>query len=573
MNEMKESKNCPRTPDASEGASRTKAQVPLPPDESSAAAAAATSAPTAPAPAAATGAPTMPAPAAAADAPTTPAAPAPLPALPLAERFERFAAISLAFGLFYTFCFYKNPHSVTWPLFTAVGYWLLCTLFKELGTPIKKDSLFLVGAAFLVSLSMPMTASGILHAFNRLALFLLLAIFLIHQLCEDRLWNIGKYMTAIAAYTCRTVGSFPLPFRHAAKYSASENSGKWRNLLLAAAGFCASIPLLCLLLLLLGNADAIFDDLLTRLFQDFLNLRTIFGVAFQILASAVLFYCVLCSRYANAVSGEIKNRRTRNPLIAMSFLSAITVFYLLFCSIQVYYLFLRQGTLPESMTYAQYARQGFFQLVFVILVNLVLVLGCLKYFKSSRGLKLMLAVISGCTCIMIASAAYRMVLYVSCYRLTFLRLLVLWFLAMTAALMPGVFRLIFKETFPLFRYCVAIVSVFYICFALARPDSIIARYNLSSPESMNEKDFRYLNQLSLDAAPMLAEYLPDEVIVWNGMQSRDRFLSGFCHSKTIYELTDPDSAVLPLRRYNFSVSEAIKLQEAADSRLTSRSSP
>ena len=518
---MNESKNCPQTLDASEGASRAEA-------------------------------------------------PAPLPALPLAERFERFAAISLAFGLFYTFCFYKNPHSVTWPLFTAVGYWLLCTLFKELGTPIKKDSLFLMGAAFLVSLSMSMTASGILHTFNRLALFLLLAIFLIHQLCEDRLWNIGKYTAAIAAYTCRTVGSFPLPFCHAAKYSASENSGKWRNLLLSAAGFCASIPLLCLLLLFLGNADAIFNDLLTRLFRDFLNLRTIFGVAFQILAAAVLFYCVLCSRYTNAVSGEIKNRRTRNPLIAMSFLSAIALFYLLFCAIQIFYLFLRQGTLPESMTNAQYARQGFFQLVFVILVNLVLVLCCLKYFKSSRGLKLMLAVISGCTCIMIASAAYRMVLYVSCYRLTFLRLLVLWFLAMTAVLMPGVFRLIFKEVFPLFRYCVAIVSVFYICFALARPDFIIARYNLTRPDSPDAGDFSYLYRLSADAVPALEAYLPDEIIVLDGTQSRDEYLSGFCQAKTADETarTSSSTALSP-RRYNFSFAKALKIKEAADSRLAS----
>ena len=36
------------------------------------------------------------------------------------------------------------------------------------------------------------------------------------------------------------------------------------------------------------------------------------------------------------------------------------------------------------MTYAGYARQGFFQLLFVALLNLVMVLLCLKYFRRSK---------------------------------------------------------------------------------------------------------------------------------------------------------------------------------------------
>lgn len=50
---------------------------------------------------------------------------------------------------------------------------------------------------------------------------------------------------------------------------------------------------------------------------------------------------------------------------------AMGIFYT-FCIIQIYYLFLHQGSLPESMTYAQYAHQGFYQLVFVIFINLAL---------------------------------------------------------------------------------------------------------------------------------------------------------------------------------------------------------
>lgn len=129
------------------------------------------------------------------------------------------------------------------------------------------------------------------------------------------------------------------------------------------------------------------------------------------------------------------------------------------------------------MTYSQYARQGFFQLLFVAVLNLVMVLMCLKYFREHVLLNGFLLLVSLCTYVMLASAAYRMVLYVQQYQLTFLRILVLWFLAMLFVLMAGVVILIFNHEFPLFRFCLAVVSSFYLVFAWMRPDYITARYN------------------------------------------------------------------------------------------------
>lgn len=484
------------------------------------------------------------------------------PASPFVYLFEKLAAVSLVFGLFYAFCFYKNPASITWPFFTTASYGLLCFLFDRLGVKPKKDSFFLIGIAVLLSVSMCMTDSGILHHFNRLALFLLLAVFLIHQFYEDLSWNIGKYMTAIVQYTFQILESLLLPFRHAAQYAAMGNSRRGRNLLIVIAGLCTSAPFVMILLILLGKADAVFAAMILRLFRDLLSFGTVLGVLFQAAVAAILFYCILCGRYRKSLSEEMKDRRTGNPLIAVSFLSVIVLFYLLFCAIQIFYLFLRQGSLPESMTYAEYARQGFFQLVFVVFFNLVLVLNCLKFFRPSRILRLTLTVISGCTCIMIASAAYRMILYVSCYHLTFLRLLVLWFLAMVAVLMAGVFCLIFKESFPLFRYCVLVISIFYTGFALARPDAVIAKYNLTAGSSLNYQDLKYLYSLSADAAPALEKYLPDTEAVREFSGSRDDYLLNFCAGKlnNNREIWSEETfTALSPRKYNFSLAKAIKI--------------
>ena len=109
-------------------------------------------------------------------------------------------------------------------------------------------------------------------------------------------------------------------------------------------------------------------------------------------------------------------------------------------------------SLPEGVTYSSYARQGFFQLLFVAVMNLVMVLMNLKFFKRSRFLNGVLTVICGCTYVMIASAAYRMALYVGEYHLTYLRVLVLWFLLLLACMMAGVVILIYRNRFPLFGW-------------------------------------------------------------------------------------------------------------------------
>ncbi|WP_353960240.1 DUF4153 domain-containing protein, partial [Klebsiella pneumoniae] len=64
---------------------------------------------------------------------------------------------------------------------------------------------------------------------------------------------------------------------------------------------------------------------------------------------------------------------------------------------QVIYLFGGLGTLPENYTYASYAREGFFQLVFVCILNLSMVLICKKYFRDNRILKVILTFICSCT--------------------------------------------------------------------------------------------------------------------------------------------------------------------------------
>lgn len=184
--------------------------------------------------------------------------------------------------------------------------------------------------------------------------------------------------------------------------------------------------------------------------------------------------------------------------------------YLVFSVIQILYLFMGNLELPGDYTYAEYARQGFFQLLFVCLINLILVLICLCYFRVNKALKAMLTLITGCTFIMIVSSWLRMQMYIRAYQLSYLRLLTLWMLAVLFLVMSGILIYIFREKFPLFRYSMVVVTVLFLLLAYAHPDRVIATYNLNedflaTEETRNNIDIYYLHSLSVDALPVLFE--------------------------------------------------------------------
>ena len=169
------------------------------------------------------------------------------------------------------------------------------------------------------------------------------------------------------------------------------------------------------------------------------------------------------------------------------------------------------GNLKERVEVDVYKRQ---------VMNLVMVLMNLKFFKRSRFLNGVLTVICGCTYVMIASAAYRMALYVGAYHLTYLRILVLWFLLLLACMMAGVVILIYRNRFPLFGWCLVMVSVFFVGFSYMRPDRVIADYNAAHVGEWSDSDFTYMTQaLSADAVPAVLEALEDHAVL-------GRFYSG-----------------------------------------------
>ena len=341
------------------------------------------------------------------------------------------------------------------------------------------------------------------------------------------------------------------------------------------------------MIVLLGEADAVFRQWTDRFFEN-VNLANILNVFFRIAFIFFASYMLVSYLCKKSIKEEVKDKRKGEPVLAITVTGLLSIIYLLFSGIQIIYLFLGKMQLPEGYTYAMYAREGFFQLLAVSILNLVIVLVALHYFKENKILKVILTIMSLCTFIMIASSALRMIIYIRYYYMTFLRIFVLWTLMVLFLLFVGVIMGIYREKFPLFRYSMAVVTVLYILLSFSHPDYIIASINVANTSENDTQtrevsdedffqsseyyhDFRYLSNLSADAAPIILPYMEElgydfrlfyEENIWNGETLENQYTGrntaegfGYYYLEKLQKSCDNFS----FRTYNISRHMALRI--------------
>ncbi len=199
------------------------------------------------------------------------------------------------------------------------------------------------------------------------------------------------------------------------------------------------------------------------------------------------------------------------PLVALNCLFAA------FVTVQIAVLFGGRDHVLETtgLTFAQYARQGFFQLVAVALLTLVVIAGAVRWARIEHPrdrtlLRLLLGALCLLTLVVLASALKRLSLYEEVFGLTRLRISV----HATILWLAGVFAMVLIagarwQARWLARTTLYFTACSLLVFSLANPDALIARQNIDRFERTGELDAAYLATLSPDAWPVLVE-LPDD---------------------------------------------------------------
>lgn len=201
-----------------------------------------------------------------------------------------------------------------------------------------------------------------------------------------------------------------------------------------------------------------------------------------------------------------------DPVITGTVLILINIVYVIFVVLQFSYLFgAWEGSLPEGMTYADYARKGFAELMVVAILNFTILMTALlltadstKFMKRVNQLMLYLLVL--CSLIILYSAYSRLHLYEEAYGFTYIRFLVHAFMLFLAVLMIIAGLRIHYKQIPLAKCYIILGLIAYVCVNYAGMDSYIAKKNVERYHLTGDLDENFLASLSSDAVPALIEF-------------------------------------------------------------------
>lgn len=301
-----------------------------------------------------------------------------------------------------------------------------------------------------------------------------------------------------------------------------EGRGRW---VYVALGLAAAVPVLFFVFPLLVSADALFAQFTSGLVA-FLNTNLrewMVKLAVGLCLAPFLFGLL----YALRRPEPLKEKAAHPPLtvdaaLPVTLLVVMDGLYAVFLAVQFAGLFGGDRYLAATgISYADYARSGFFQLVTVSVLNLALVMACLQVSKR-EGLgwgwvRALSTGLVGASVVMLASAAWKMTLYVTVYGLSFKRLLTYWGMVMLAIFFTAALAKIWREGFSFFKVFFAAGLAGWLVLNYMNIDLIVAKYNVSRYQSgaAAVMDLPYLAELSYDTLGVLEE-LPGDTQVYHG---------------------------------------------------------
>ena len=269
---------------------------------------------------------------------------------------------------------------------------------------------------------------------------------------------------------------------------------------------------------LLAGADAVFADVLDTILPTVdsgVIARWIFG--FLLFGLGTLGACFLVVRPPAFGDGPVPRRNLGRFEWALP-VGGLVVLFGGFVAVQATVLFggARHVLVTAGLTRAEYARQGFWQLLAVTVLTL-LIIGVIVRFARRDSvadrawLRFLLGALSVLSLVIVASALSRMWAYTDAYGLTQLRLLVAlcegWFGLVFVMLLVGGVRL---RAPWLPQAAVATAAATLVGLVALNPDLLIARQNVARSEAVVPLDLAYLADLSVDAVPAMEKLPPIE---------------------------------------------------------------
>lgn len=341
-------------------------------------------------------------------------------------------------------------------------------------------------------------------------------------------------------------------FTKSLKIPKSNRTGKLKNILLTLTGILLALPFSFLLIYLMTKADPVFKDIYDNFLRN-LHINLTFGRIFcdislgfilAVFLGAALIYNMVETKAEQPI---IKQHRL-SPILGLSFTLILNILLAIFSYVQIRYLFIgdRYVFMVNNIGYAQYARQGFFELCYASLIVFILTLCVLSLCKKEtrNPVYIRISVIFMClfSGILAISSAKRMFLYIGEYGLSVLRISTLFGIAV---ILVGLFWLLAKSIFPKLKALklTAVSLLALICvYSFINIDRVIVSYNVMKYfDDGRLIDCGYFNELSYSSIAeslQLYDYFANEDSTDYTIKTLDELYTYFVNSRNDFDNRD-----------------------------------
>jgi hypothetical protein len=294
--------------------------------------------------------------------------------------------------------------------------------------------------------------------------------------------------------------------------------GRVRGILL---GAVIATPLLVLFGSLFAGADPVFSQTVKGIF-DF-DLERVMGHTLRTgilawFAAGYLRGLVTDTPLLNLPQrkAESSNASSDRVVPTVTVLVLVDALFLLFVIVQLRYFFGGSGRVQEiaDLTYAEYARRGFFELLAASALVVPLLLGAEWAVRGAalaalRRFRIAAVTMLGLLAVVVASALQRMRLYVDAYGFTADRLYATAIMIYLVIALAWLGWTVLRGASRRFAFGAVVQALSVLAgLHILNPDAFIARYNLERPVAERPFDAKYAATLSADAAPVLLDALP-----------------------------------------------------------------
>jgi hypothetical protein len=419
-----------------------------------------------------------------------------------------------------------GPPALNFAVWSALVAGTAVLLHRRSGARLSGESAALLGLGVVFAVLMVWRDADTLKV---MALFSAVVAFALPAFRAGAAWlrrsSVAELVTALGSGVAHGPGGGLLLLFGRRAAGASPDPGyasRWQPAAAAGRGVALAIPLMLLFGALFVSADAVFAGMMADVIPadlDALGNHLAVTGALGWLAAGYLRGFVAGTDHP-VLSGATRPRAFFGITELATALGLLQVLFLFFVVVQFRYLFGGSALVEVTpgLSYAEYARRGFFELVAVVLLSLpLLLLGDALLERRGRRDDLIFRSLAGLHIVLVfavmASALQRLRLYQEAYGLTVSRLNAAALLVLLAVVLVWFAATVLRGRRERFAFgavlaAFATVAVLFI----VNPDAVVARTNISrvaqNAAAAGRFDARYAASLSADAAPALLAALP-----------------------------------------------------------------